>query len=303
MPLYILGGGQIADGNVLELTLYSKRYETQPINFLNENLDAILGNGGNYGNGGWWIDFSTKRFIQYASGIQDHVHNAGSRFVEQRYIVDKSSPTLDVTSPGVSCDGTPVTTPIEPGVDYTFTADLSDGEYGSGIKASTVTVNISGPTGPSGVIPIANKEITATHVKFTMLKPILVGQYNVRITGEDNLGNKFDKTCVIYVGSSILTLSQVTAYPNPFNPREADMSFSFINDRTADVTITVYDFNGDKVKTIRPGNLSVGTQVIKWGGDAEDGTPLANGVYLARIEANDGRRTQTQTIKVALWRD
>jgi len=69
------------------------------------------------------------------------------------------------------------------------------------------------------------------------------------------------------------------------------------------VTITVADFNGDKVWTINAGALGVGVQNIKWGGDAEDGTPLANGVYLARIEAKDGRRTETQTLKIAIWRD
>jgi flagellar hook assembly protein FlgD len=65
----------------------------------------------------------------------------------------------------------------------------------------------------------------------------------------------------------------------------------------------VYDWNGDKVRTIDAGSLAPGEQVVKWGGDAEDGTPLGNGVYLARVEANDGRRTVTETIKIAIWRD
>lgn len=301
VPLYILGGGQIADGNVLELTVYSKRYETQPINFLNENLDQISGQGGLYGSG-WWIDFSTKRFIQYAAGIQDHVCNVGSRFVEQRYIVDKSAPTVSVTSTGVSCDGSQVE-PVELGADqdYQFTADFADGDYGSGVKVSTVQVTVTGPGGSE--VAMTNKVVTAEGVSFTLLHPVSVGQYQIRITGQDYLGNAFSKTCVLYVGSGKLDVTAATAYPNPFNPKASDMTFSFVNNRAADVTITVYDFNGDKVKTIRPGNLGVGAQTIKWGGDAEDGTPLANGVYLARIEANDGRRTETQTLKVAIWRD
>ncbi len=307
VPLYILGGGQIKDGDVLEVVIYSKRYETAPINQLNEYLDEICAMGCHTGGDsdyGWWIDFSTKRLVQYASSIQDNVCNAGSRFVEQRFIVDKTAPEINVTSAGVSCDGSQVT-PIEPTTDYTFTANFD--ETGSGVKVSTVTVAVSGPVAEGdkdGAVTITNLEVTEGGISFTIpADQLLVGQYTIRLRGSDKLGNKFDKSCRLYVGGSRLTLTDMKAYPNPFNPRETDVTMSFINDREASVTITIYDFNGEKVRTINAGQLGVGRQSIKWGGDAEDGTPLANGAYLARIEAKDGRRTEAQTIKVAIWRD
>ena len=310
VPLYILGGGRIKDGDVLELVLYSKRYEIQPLTSLNEVLDWLQGVGGYYyenSPSGWWIDFSTKRLVQYASSIQDNVGNAGSRFVEQRFIVDKSAPSVEVLSPGVSCDGTPANVPFEPTTDYFFNANFTDGSNGSGIEPSSVTVTISGPVkegDEDGKVTITNLEVTDDKVSFVIPQSeLLVGQYRIRIKGEDKIGNKFDKECVLFVGGNTNSLANAYAYPNPFNPGTTDVSFTFENARPSDVVITVYDWNGDKVRTIHAGQVPAGQNNIKWGGDTEDGQPLANGAYLARIEANDGRRTVTQVLKVAIWRE
>lgn len=303
VPLNIMGGGAIQDGDVLEVTLYSKRYEIAPFTKLQEFL-SLIGYYGGYYEDGWWLDCGLKGMVQYAASIQDNVFNTGSRFVEQRFIVDTSAPTFDVTSPGVSCDGSPVT-PIEPVTDYTFTASFDDGN-GCGLDVSKTTVTISGPVkdGDEDGITLLNYELTEEGVKFTIPKSdLLVGQYNIRIKGEDKLGNKFDKTCVLYVGSSRLTLTDAIAYPNPFNPQVDNVKISFVNDREATVMLKIYDFNGDEVWSKNVGAVSVGPQVIEWGGMAEDGTPLGNGVYMARIEANDGRRIETKVLRIAIWRD
>jgi hypothetical protein len=304
VPLYILGGGRIKDGDVLEVVLYSKRYEVAPItNLLNEYLDQISGQGGQYGNG-WWIDFSTKRLVQYASSIQDCINNAGSRFVEQRFIVDKGAPEVEVTSPGVSCDGTPVLVPVEPVADYTFHANFID--LGAGVDPSTVTVTVTGPTAENDEdgITLNGLEVTAEGVTFTIpLSDLLVGQYRIRIQGEDEIGNKFDKTCVLFVGGNSLALGNVVAFPNPFNPSATDLTLAFDNVKAANVSVEVFDWNGDRVSNIAKTQLPAGRNVIKWAGQTEDGKPLANGVYLARIEANDGTRTVTQVLKIAVWRD
>lgn len=304
VPLYILGGGRIKDGDVLEVVLYSKRYEIAPItNLLNEYLDEISGEGGRYQDG-WWIDFSTKRLVQYASSIQDCIGNAGSRFVEQRFIVDKGAPEVDVTSPGVSCDGTPVLAPVEPVADYTFHANFTD--LGAGVDPSTVTVTVTGPTAEDDEdgITLNGLEVDEDGVTFTIpLSDLLVGQYRIRIQGEDRLGNEFDKTCVLFVGGNTLALGNVVAFPNPFNPGATDLTLAFDNVKAANVSVEVFDWNGDRVSNIAQTHLPAGRNVIKWAGQSDDGKPLANGVYLARIEANDGTRTVTQVLKIAVWRD
>jgi hypothetical protein len=305
VPLYILGGGRIKDGDVLEVVLYSKRYEVAPFtNHLNEVLDQIAGQGGLYGDG-WWFDFSSKRFVQYAASVQDMICNTGSRFVEQRFIVDKGAPEVTVTSPGVSCDGSPVEVPFEPTTDYNFNATFTD--LGAGVDVASVTVTVGGPVkdgDEDGQVTLTNVEITEDGVSFTIPKAELnVGHYSIRIRGEDRIGNKFDKTCTLVVGGTTNALGNVYAYPNPFNPGVTDVTLTFENVRNSTVTVSVYDWNGDKVATIIPGQLAAGQNQIKWGGQSDDGKPLANGVYLARIEANDGRRTVTQVLKLAIWRD
>jgi hypothetical protein len=304
VPLYILGGGRIKDGDVLEVVLYSKRYEIAPLtNLLNEYLDQISGQGGLYGDG-WWIDFSSKRLVQYAASIQDCNENVGSRFLEQRFIVDKGDPDVEVTSPGVSCDGSPVT-PIEPVADYMFHADFND--EGAGVDPSTVTVTVTGPVADDDdddIVTITGLEVDEDGVSFTIpLDQLLVGQYTIRIQGEDGIGNEFDKTCVLFVGGTSLALGNVVAFPNPFNPNASDLTLAFDSARAATVSVEIFDWNGDKVASINNTVVPAGRSVIKWGGQSADSKPLANGVYLARIDANDGTRTVTQVLKIAVWHD
>jgi hypothetical protein len=42
---------------------------------------------------------------------------------------------------------------------------------------------------------------------------------------------------------------------------------------------------------------------VSWGGQANDGTALGNGVYLLRIVADDGTRQERSVVKVALWNE
>jgi hypothetical protein len=246
--------------------------------------------------------------IQYAKSIQDCVHNTGSRFLEQRFIVDSSAPTVEVTSPGVDCDlsddVTPTTFPTPDG-DYTFVAEISDG---SGIDPETVEIEISGPEcgddEDSDEVNIEDVDISEDQISFVIPdEELCVGQYRITISGSDNLGNDFTKTCILTVGGTINAVSDIKAYPNPFDPKDSDVTLSFNTEHEANVKVAIYDWNGDQVRTIDAGSLTPGQQSITWGGDAEDGTPLANGVYLVRIEANDGSRTVTEVLKVAIWRE
>ncbi|TPW17722.1 MAG: hypothetical protein FD129_267, partial [bacterium] len=121
--------------------------------------------------------------------------------------------------------------------------------------------------------------------------------------GEDKIGNKFDKECVLFVGGNTLALGNVIAFPNPFNPNTTDLTLAFDNVKAANISVEVFDWNGDKVSSIGKTLLPAGRNVIKWAGQSEEGTPLANGVYLARIDANDGTRTVTQVLKIAVWHE
>ena len=81
-------------------------------------------------------------------------------------------------------------------------------------------------------------------------------------------------------------------YPNPFNaatiipftvPAEAGASM---------VTVTIHDLLGQRVRTLLRSVRSPGRQQVVWDGRGEDGSNLASGVYLIRLEAGTSRFSQ-----------
>lgn len=82
------------------------------------------------------------------------------------------------------------------------------------------------------------------------------------------------------IGNNLpVTFSLSQNYPNPFNPETV---IEFALPITSDVTLTIYNVLGERVKDLFSGNLSAGYHQIAF--NAED---LPTGVYLYRIKAGD----------------
>ena len=77
-------------------------------------------------------------------------------------------------------------------------------------------------------------------------------------------------------------------YPNPFNP-STELSFDLAE--TGFTELSVYNINGQKVKTLVNGRMNAGQHAIQF-----DASTLASGVYLAVLKTN----STTQTIKLTL---
>lgn len=78
------------------------------------------------------------------------------------------------------------------------------------------------------------------------------------------------------------------AYPNPFSPSREELGvkirYSLSSD--AQVTIRIYDFALDLVRTILAGSQPGGEELWEyWDGKNDNGTVAANGVYFYKIEA------------------
>lgn len=73
-------------------------------------------------------------------------------------------------------------------------------------------------------------------------------------------------------------------FPNPFNPAT---TIRFENRSPARISLSIYDTTGRLVRTLlRKKTLASGVHLIGWDGKNDDGTPVATGVYLCRLEGD-----------------
>lgn len=76
-------------------------------------------------------------------------------------------------------------------------------------------------------------------------------------------------------------ISQMAIYPNPFNPVT---TISFQTAKTQEVSVTLYNLKGQKIRTLHKGILSTGEHKLIWDGKDNSGRTVSSGVYFARIE-------------------
>jgi len=76
------------------------------------------------------------------------------------------------------------------------------------------------------------------------------------------------------------------AYPNPFNPTTR-ISYDLPDD--ANVSITIYDLMGRKIRTLVKEKISAGYHASIWNARNDMGSSVAAGVYIYTITANDYR--------------
>jgi len=77
-------------------------------------------------------------------------------------------------------------------------------------------------------------------------------------------------------------------YPNPFNPTT---QIQYGLPRQSNVKLTVHNVLGQEVARLVEGEQEAGFHEVQWNGRNENGTPVASGVYLYRIQAGEFVRT------------
>lgn len=83
-------------------------------------------------------------------------------------------------------------------------------------------------------------------------------------------------------------------YPNPTSDRTR---IDFHLGAAAPVELTIYDVQGRRVRQLRAGPLAGGAHRAAWDGRDDAGTPVASGVYFARL-AVEGRSVSTRVIRI-----
>jgi hypothetical protein len=79
-------------------------------------------------------------------------------------------------------------------------------------------------------------------------------------------------------------ISNLTASPNPFNPR-TEISFELASDSI--VRVEIFNANGELVDSVANGYYLAGLNSFTWTGCSSDGSKLSSGVYLYKITANN----------------
>ncbi len=78
-------------------------------------------------------------------------------------------------------------------------------------------------------------------------------------------------------------------YPNPFNPAT---TIEYSLPRRSHATIRIFNLIGQRVATLVDREVSAGSHAVTWNGTDANGTAVATGLYLYRLEAGDHVRTK-----------
>lgn len=78
-------------------------------------------------------------------------------------------------------------------------------------------------------------------------------------------------------------------YPNPFNP---NTTIRYDLPRQCKVHLVVYDLLGKNVRTLINKTQTSGRKLVRWNGRDDSGNPIASGVYLYQISADDFIQTK-----------
>ena len=97
-----------------------------------------------------------------------------------------------------------------------------------------------------------------------------------------------DLTLVTTVGIedvNVATIGLTGNFPNPFSSTTT-IKFK-IADSDKNTNISIYNFNGQKIKTLVDKKLNTGTHQIVWNGTDYSGNAVSGGIYFYKIECGD----------------
>jgi hypothetical protein len=113
----------------------------------------------------------------------------------------------------------------------------------------------------------------------------------IEITVTDNAGNTVSR---LFGTGDPTQIAQATVTYNPWDPSEFSTQTISI-DFTGDAWLKIYDFGGDLVKALHTTN-----GMFSWNGMTEDGTRVADGVYIGHITVDTDAGTYSTVVKIAI---
>ncbi len=142
-------------------------------------------------------------------------------------------------------------------------------------------------------------------------QPLTNDTHTVMITGDFTDGNKFvaavditlsgavpketagEDTTAVETENVPTEFSLGDAHPNPFNPAT---TIEFALPAAGQVRLEVINTLGQKVKTLVDAYMPAGTHSIEWNSTDDNGSSVASGVYLYRLQAGDFTETKKMVL-------
>ena len=79
-------------------------------------------------------------------------------------------------------------------------------------------------------------------------------------------------------------------YPNPFNSKT---KIQYYIPKKCNMELSIYDFLGQKIKTLESGYKSYGHHSVDWNGKDESGMNVSSGIYFYKLITNNSKKTHT----------
>jgi immune inhibitor A len=73
-------------------------------------------------------------------------------------------------------------------------------------------------------------------------------------------------------------------YPNPFNPHTR---IEYWIPKRSHIKVEIFNVLGEKIKTLVDGEKERGLHTVNWDGASQQGVPVANGIYLYQLQADE----------------
>jgi len=88
-------------------------------------------------------------------------------------------------------------------------------------------------------------------------------------------------------------ISELKIFPNP---SQGDVCIEFENSIQQSLNISIFDINGNQIKTLIDKKMPQGQQQVLWDGTKQNGKKVKSGSYLVRLQA--GNKTLTQAVEI-----
>ncbi|TKJ37252.1 hypothetical protein CEE37_14155 [candidate division LCP-89 bacterium B3_LCP] len=119
----------------------------------------------------------------------------------------------------------------------------------------------------------------------------MVKGYGIELPDGNCIGGNWGSTSPEILDGAELTNTTIkaTSHPNPFNP---DVTISYELQDAGQVTVQIYDLQGQSISTVKNGYQNAGSYEVVWNGKNANGQKVSSGTYFYKITAGDQTLTK-----------